>query len=380
MQRIAVIGAGIVGAATAFRLAQQGAQVYSIERALPGRGTTATSFARVSAVYDKPPQPHFDLKYAGLREYLHVREEFGTAPWLHACGSLVWSDSQAAPNDLRQLEHFRTWGYAMEWWQAARVTRELEADIVFPSPQTLVAFFPQETWIDAPLLTEELLTRARLHGAEVRDQTSVEAIETRHGQVRAVRLATGERLEVDAVVNAAGPHADQVAALVGLPLPLMPTSGLLVELAVERMPLRRIIQGPDIRMRPASMHRVLIQASGVDKQLATQTVIQRDDPLCGALVQRAQQVLPVLTTASLAQARIGVRPIPRDGLPCVGGVSAVAGYYEAVTDSGVTLGPLIGRLLAQEILTGRVGALLAPFRPDRFARGTLAMEYRPVNL
>ena len=31
MQRIAVIGAGIVGAATAFRLAQQGAQVYSIE-------------------------------------------------------------------------------------------------------------------------------------------------------------------------------------------------------------------------------------------------------------------------------------------------------------------------------------------------------------
>jgi glycine/D-amino acid oxidase-like deaminating enzyme len=192
-------------------------------------------------------------------------------------------------------------------------------------------------------------------------------------------LATGERLEVNAVVNAAGPHADQVAALVGLPLPLTPTRGLLVELAVERLPLRRIIQGPDIRMRPANKHHVLLQASGVDQQLAMQTAIQRDDPLCGALVQRAQQVIPVLTTASLAQARIGVRPLPRDGLPCVGGVSAVAGYYEAVTDSGVTLGPLVSRLLAQEILTGMAEALLAPFRPDRFARGTLDLEHRPVN-
>jgi glycine/D-amino acid oxidase-like deaminating enzyme len=380
MQRIAIIGAGIVGAATAFRLAQQGAQVYSIERALPGRGTTATSFARVSAVYDKPPQPYFNLKYAGLQEYLRVREEFGMAPWLHACGSLVWSDSPAAPDDLHQLEHFRTLGYAIEWWQAARVMRELEADIAFPSPQTPVAFFPQEAWIDAPLLTAELLTQARRHGAEVRYQTSVEAIEIRHGQVNAVRLATGERLAVDAVVNAAGPNADQSAALVGLPLPLTPTRGLLVELAVDRLPLRRIIQGPDIRMRPASMHRVLIQASVVDKQLAMRTAIQWDDPLCGALVQRAQQVIPALATASLAQARIGVRPIPLDGLPCVGGVSAVAGYYEAVTDSGVTLGPLVGRLLAQEILTGRAAALLAPFRPDRFARSPCDLEHRPVHV
>src|SRR5262249_46096306 len=161
---------------------------------------------------------------------------------------------------------------------------------------------------------------------------------------------------------------------------LAPTHGLLVELAVKRLPLRRIIQGPDIRLRPASTHRVLIQASGVDKQLATQTAIQPDDPLCSALVQRAQQVIPRLATASVAQARIGVRPIPHDGLPCVGGVSAVAGYYEAVTDSGVTLGPLVGRLLAQEILTGQAGALLAPFRPERFARSPRDLKHRPLHV
>jgi glycine/D-amino acid oxidase-like deaminating enzyme len=53
----------------------------------------------------------------------------------------------------------------------------------------------------------------------------------------------------------------------------------------------------------------------------------------------------------------------------VGAVSAVPGYYEAVTHSGVTLGPLVGSLLAREILTGKVDAAIFPFRPDRFARG-----------
>ena len=65
---------------------------------------------------------------------------------------------------------------------------------------------------------------------------------------------------------------------------------------------------------------------------------------------------------------VGVRPVPKDGRSCVGAVSTVPGYYEAVTHSGVTLGPLIGRLLAQEILTGEVEALISPFHPDRFAR------------
>ncbi|MDP8974517.1 MAG: FAD-binding oxidoreductase, partial [Actinomycetota bacterium] len=48
-------------------------------------------------------------------------------------------------------------------------------------------------------------------------------------------------------------------------------------------------------------------------------------------------------------------------------VAELPGYYEAVTHSGVTLGPLLGRLLAQEILSGEVDDLISPFRPDRFA-------------
>ena len=80
-------------------------------------------------------------------------------------------------------------------------------------------------------------------------------------------------------------------------------------------------------------------------------------------------MVPALESAKVEGARVGIRPMPEDGFPCVGAVSARPGYYEAVTHSGVTLGPLVGRLLAREILAGEVDALITPFRPERFARG-----------
>ena len=68
--------------------------------------------------------------------------------------------------------------------------------------------------------------------------------------------------------------------------------------------------------------------------------------------------------------QVAWRPIPGDGFPSVGGVGGLAGYYEAVTHSGITLGPVIGRLLAMEIVDRTIDPLVAGYRPDRF--GALA--------
>jgi glycine/D-amino acid oxidase-like deaminating enzyme len=67
-------------------------------------------------------------------------------------------------------------------------------------------------------------------------------------------------------------------------------------------------------------------------------------------------------------ARVGWRPLPGDGLSAVGPVAGLEGYYLVFTHSGVTLGPLLGRLVAEEVTTGQVPPPLAPFRPDRLVR------------
>lgn len=77
--------------------------------------------------------------------------------------------------------------------------------------------------------------------------------------------------------------------------------------------------------------------------------------------------MPELGNARIAQTRVSNRPIPADGFPSVGALPSVPGYYEAVSHSGITLGPVIGRLLAAEILSGERDEMLADFRPERFS-------------
>ena len=70
--------------------------------------------------------------------------------------------------------------------------------------------------------------------------------------------------------------------------------------------------------------------------------------------------------------RVGVRPMPKDRLPIVGAVPGIEGFYIAVSHSGVTLGPLWGRVVAAELIRGELDQRLTAFRPVRFVEGRLA--------
>jgi glycine/D-amino acid oxidase-like deaminating enzyme len=67
--------------------------------------------------------------------------------------------------------------------------------------------------------------------------------------------------------------------------------------------------------------------------------------------------------------RVGVRPIPADGMPMVGPVPGFDRVHVAVMHSGVSLGGLMGRLAAEEIVSGTESAALLPYRPRRFLHG-----------
>ncbi len=72
----------------------------------------------------------------------------------------------------------------------------------------------------------------------------------------------------------------------------------------------------------------------------------------------------------LLSVRLAARPMPADGLPIVGPVPGVDGVHVAVTHSGVTLAPVVGRLVAGEVVTGARADELGGVRPDRFGAGT----------
>ena len=353
----------MLGASVAWALARQGAKVQVVERAVPGNGTTAHSFARMSA-YRKLPYAYFALNHAGIQEYDELANRIGPGRWLARCGSLIWSDDEGFAEHVNRL---RAWGAAVTWCDPKQLDRDLSKSIRFPA-RTEIAHFRQEGWVDAPELVLQLLDAAKRQGAVIRAGCSVEGIDTQGHRIQMV-LADGTRLEADALINAAGTQAGAVAGLVGRSLPLAPTQGLLVELspfAGRALSLPCILDTPSASLRPAPSGRVQVRSDEVDATLRTDPGGGIPPSLVDELARRAAAVVPELTTAPVADSRIGTRVMPADGYPSIGAVPEIPGYYEAVTHSGITLGPLIGRLLAEWILTHRIDPLLEPYSPDRF--------------
>jgi glycine/D-amino acid oxidase-like deaminating enzyme len=360
--KVAVIGTGIVGSSVAYRLSGGGAEVVMIDGAEPGSGTTSTSFAWVNA-NNKLPRNYFELNVAGMREHERLRDEIG-GDWLYSTGNLIWAVDEEQKNLEKRVERLRSWSYAAEMLPASTVNEQLEPGAAFSDPAVRIAHFPEESWTDAPALTRTLVEAATRNGAHEHFGNAVRGIEVDGAGVM-LQLQEGDAVHADVVVNATGVKAASVAEMVGRKLPLDVFPGLLIRVAVSDEPLRHLMHTPRINVRPDGPGYVLLHHDSVDERL-TDDFAGTEDPLCTELLERARLILPALEEAMVVEARFGMRPVPADGHSCVGALSGVPGYYEAVTHSGVTLGPLIGRLLAREILAGEVDPLIAPFRPDRF--------------
>jgi glycine/D-amino acid oxidase-like deaminating enzyme len=129
--------------------------------------------------------------------------------------------------------------------------------------------------------------------------------------------------------------------------------------------LRRVVQSPDLSMRPLASPGLYLEAGDVNATVDVHTGRSVLDGHVTELRRRAGSVLPSLGDAAPATGRICVRPLPTDGKPIVGWLPGLANAYVVVTHSGMTLGALLGRLATAELL-GTPQSVLAPYRPTRF--------------
>lgn len=289
----------------------------------------------------------------------------GSGDWWHPTGHLRWSDDPVAAQMLRlAVDLLGSWGYDAACWDADRARRLLEPEVRFPADDTEVAFYRDEGWINGRGLVSQLIDDAVSNGPEVHSGTALTDIVVKGDHVVEIVLSDAHRYKVDAVVNASGPAGREVAGFVGRTLPMRDEPGLVARLRCDRVPVRRAMHAPHVELRPDGQRQVVLHSREIDAMIDPAA---GSTDLSGPLHDRAIDVVPALRAAELIEARLAWRPIPIDGLPSIGGVEEPAGYYEAVTHSGITLSVIIGRLLAQEIIDGTVDKLIEPYRPSRFA-------------
>ncbi len=367
--RVVVIGAGVVGAALAYRLAQAGAAVTVVERRHAGAGASGATFGWLNGV-DKAPKAYHRLNVAGIRDQEDLADEVG-GDWIHATGTLLWADPSDAARTAALAQTVRQlagWGARADRVAAADVTDGLEPDLVLPTGAQ-AHLVPRSGWMDALAMAHGTLAAARERYGVTLVTGDVQGLPVADGMIDHVDLADGRTVDADLVINAAGPDAGHIAGLAGATLRVERSPGLLLISRPVPARIRHVLWGPGIHLRPDGGGRILVQWEPLD-DLARDT----DDPDGGLpdlrhaavhdAMARAAALVPALGDAPPEAIRAGIRAMPFDGYPLVGFDPAIGNLYHCVTHSGITLAARLATLVTEE-LTGEDPADLVPYRPDR---------------
>lgn len=383
-QRCVIVGAGMIGAALAARLAEADASVTVVEADQPGRGTSGSSLAWVNA-NGKPPRAYHDLNVAGLRAWRAWADRLG-GDWFRPGGSLHW----ATPADAARLaEHVATlasWDYPARLLTPAEALH-LEPDLAIPPEVREVAHFPEEAYLLTGAAVRALLDYATARGVTLVTGDAVAELLATGDRVSGVRLASGAVIAADTIALCAGWRTPSLAAQLGLDVPLIPvdapgSSAPCLVAWSEPAPVRlsRYLSPPDLDLRPAEHGRLLFEAGDIDTAMDLATDCVQLAASAQTLLERARRYLPALAEAGtrLAEYRVCIRPLPADGYSIVGRTHGVAGCYVMVTHSGITLAAHLAALASGEILTGHDEPTLAPYRLQRFAGAARSGDVRPA--
>ena len=361
---IAVVGLGIVGASAAYAATRAGARVVALDAGVAGEGTSGTSFAWLNSVR-KEPEAYHRLNAEGMAAHRELARELGAAAGHHEGGSLEWATADEAERELRaRVERLAGRGYPAAFLARERVSA-MEPALVVPDAVREVAFYAADGWLDAPRLIRALLAAASARGADVRERTPVRSLRVRARHMQMV-VADGEVI-AGSVLICVGASTHELLLPLGISIPVGRVPGLLVVTSPPAQSLRRVVHAPGVHLRPDAGGGLVLGADDVDAPAAEARSASRLDELAALLLERAGRVMPAARGVKVVDRRVGVRPMPADRHTIAGRIPGLDNAWVIATHSGVTLGPLLGRLLSDEILGGVSDATLAPFRPERFA-------------
>jgi D-amino-acid dehydrogenase len=371
---VAIIGGGLMGWSTAYRLTRAGVSVTVVDRADNGYATAAGAgiIAPGTSFRDLPAFYPFAIKAVAFYPAIHAElaEDGETETGYETCGALfVARDEEEAkeiPATLRIMTERRDAGMGNIGKLSlldAREARELLPPLAeVPAAIHLAA----AARVNGRSLRDALRSAAVKRGATA---IAGDAVPTVFGN-RATGVQVGEeRIPAGAVVIAGGSWSHELGALLGISIPTEPQRGQIIHLDVPGGDTGGwpIVQGHFehylLAFRP---NRVVMGAtreagSGFDYRLTAGGVSQ--------VLNLGLALAPGLATATVAEIRIGMRPMSPDGLPLLGKSPKWENVYLCTGHgpSGLQLGPYSGAVVAGEITGQRLDLDLTPFDPGRFS-------------
>jgi D-amino-acid dehydrogenase len=371
----AVVGGGLLGMATAYHLVSAGARTLLVDREDAGRATDAGAGILSPETNSRDPEAWYRLAMDAVEYYPalvdRLRAEQPGDPGYARCGKLVVAVSE---DEVDAFAHARRTIFerqARRGTPAREDLREIspaEARELFPplAPPHGAIYSRGAARVDGRLLNRALRAAAEARGLVIR-HGAVDALILDGGAVTGV-MTGGAPVAAGAVVIAGGAWSDAFGRQLGVRIPVAPQRGQIVHLG---------LRGVDTSHWPmvnAFHHHYLVAwpdnrvVAGATRETGSGFVPHTTAAGIREVLGEALRVAPGLAAAELREIRVGLRPYSDDTLPVLGGVPGVRGVYlnTGHGPSGLTLGLLSGKLVAEEMLGKRPATDLAEFSVARF--------------
>ena len=366
--RVAVLGAGVVGVATAHFLAKNGLRVTLVERR--AQAGLETSFANgglvtpsMSDPWAAPGTPGLILRWLGRESspfLLRPKAVPGLASWglafLRQCNRRAWLRNTGAIHRLCSYSHealravaddtgidyeanrsgtlhlFRdrssmesTRHVAATLGEMGVAYRALDVDACIALEPTLEAHrtrisggihFPEDEAGDARMFTQKLAARCAAGGVEIRYGETVERIETSGRRLAAIVTDAG-RIDVDTCVVALGNASAALLGPLGIKLPIYPVKGYSIT-----FPAGRWNRAPMVPFVDDARKIGIVRIGDRVRVAGTAEFTGHDGSLNPKRVANLRELFfetfPDYPDRSAGEAWTGLRPMTPDGIPYLG--------------------------------------------------------------
>jgi glycine oxidase len=346
---VLLIGGGVVGLSLAWELASSGAKVQVVDSRELGR---EASWAAAGML---PPGPIAEIRASclpyeqiqGLSHDLHpewherLRTEVGIDNGYRPTGAIYAAESSSAL--AQHTDEWTRWGLEFRDLDRAGVV-DLEPNLNFDGRAALL---PSECQLRPPWHLKALIAVCQKVGVKLTPGCQVTGFDVQNGRVTVARTTLGT-VPVEQVCLTSGCWSGQVAAGLGLNLPIRPVRGQILLLNGPPGVLKRIVNAGPRYLTPRADGRVLVGSTqeevGFNKQNTVEGVAE--------LMNFARRLCPPLADFTLEQSWSGLRPGTGDGLPFLGRVPKIENAWLATGHfrAGIQLSPATAVIMRSLIL------------------------------
>jgi sarcosine oxidase subunit beta len=379
-----IIGAGIIGAATALELSKKGWRTLNLDK-LPaaGYGSTGASCAIIRTHYST-----LDGAAIAYEGYFYWKDWAGYIGVEDESGLAVYNDTGAMVMKTEHNNYLRTicanmdaLGIPYEHWGHEQILAKLPMfdlgrfgpakatdDPAFGQADGEIegaVFFPCAGYVSDPQLATHNIQRAgEAAGATFKFNSEVAEIRQEDGRVAGVTLADGTQIDSPVVVNIAGPHSFKVNRLAGV------EAGMNIKTRALRQEVAHVPSPPGFNAERDG----LVTSDGdiacyTRPEIGNHILIGSEDPECEervwvdpddynkdftdqwtSMVYRTAQRMPTLGIPSKMRGVVDLYDVSDDWIP-IYDKSDLPGFYMAIGTSGNQFknAPVAGILMAELI-------------------------------